>query len=49
MTGTIGILLKAKQKDYISELKPLLHELRRKKIWISESLMEKILQSANEK
>jgi predicted nucleic acid-binding protein len=49
MTGTIGILLKAKEKGYISELKPLLYELRRKKVWLSENLIEEILQLANEK
>jgi predicted nucleic acid-binding protein len=49
MTGTIGILLKAKQKGYISELKPLLYELRKKNVWISESLMDEILLLANEK
>jgi predicted nucleic acid-binding protein len=49
ITGTIGILLKAKQKGYISELKPLLHELRRKNVWLSKNLMEEILQLANEK
>jgi predicted nucleic acid-binding protein len=49
MTGTIGILLKAKEKGYINELQPLLHELRRKKVWLSESLIANILQLANEK
>lgn len=49
ITGTIGILLKAKEKGYISELKPLLLELRRKNVWISEGLMERVLQLANEK
>ena len=48
VTGTIGILLKAKQLGHISELKPLLFELRAKNIWLSEKLIENTLKIANE-
>lgn len=32
VTGTIGMLLKAKELGYITEIKPLLLELRTKKV-----------------
>ena len=48
-TGTIGILLKAKQLGLIPELKPLLSELRAKNVWFSESFIEEILLLAKEK
>jgi predicted nucleic acid-binding protein len=48
VTGTIGILVKAKKQGLISELKPLILELKEKGVWLSESLIERILQLANE-
>ena len=48
VTGTIGILIKAKKQGLISELKPLLFELREKEVWLSESLIERILELTNE-
>lgn len=49
VTGTIGILLKAKSMGLISAIKPLLQELIDKDVWISGTLMNEILQKANEK
>lgn len=49
VTGTIGILIKAKQVGYVTELKPLLLELRDKKVWLSDSFIQEILMLANEK
>ncbi|OFY96141.1 MAG: hypothetical protein A3K10_13800 [Bacteroidetes bacterium RIFCSPLOWO2_12_FULL_31_6] len=43
VTGTIGILLKAKTNGLINELKPLLNELTKKDVWISEKLKKEIL------
>lgn len=48
VTGTIGILLKAKSNGLIKFIKPLLHELTEKDVWISEKLIHEILQRANE-
>jgi predicted nucleic acid-binding protein len=48
VTGTIGILLKAKKQGLISELKPLILELKDNGVWLSESLIERILELANE-
>jgi predicted nucleic acid-binding protein len=49
VTGTLGILLKAKQLGFVSELKSLLLELRIKGIWLSDRLIEEMLKLANEK
>ncbi len=43
VTGTIGILLKAKTEGLIYELSPLLNELTKKNVWISEKLKREIL------
>ena len=48
VTGTIGILVKAKKQGLISELKPLILELKDKGVWLSESLIERIIELANE-
>ena len=48
VTGTIGILIKAKKLGLISELKPLIFELREKGVWLSDSLIERILELTNE-
>lgn len=48
VTGTIGILVKAKKHGLISELKPLIYELKEKGVWLSEGLIERILELANE-
>ncbi|MFM9006291.1 MAG: DUF3368 domain-containing protein [Flavobacteriales bacterium] len=44
----MGILIKAKKQGLISELKPLIYELREKEVWLSESLIERILSLSNE-
>lgn len=49
VTGTLGVLLKAKKSGYIIELKSLLYELKDKGIWLSKDLIEKILILADEK
>ncbi|WKN41720.1 DUF3368 domain-containing protein [Tunicatimonas pelagia] len=48
VTGTIGVLMKAKTKGFINELKPLLEELRHKGVWIGTKLQEQILRSVGE-
>lgn len=48
VTGTIGILLKAKTEGLIDHLKPLLNELTEKGVWINEKLIEEILDKAGE-
>ncbi len=48
VTGTIGILIKAKQQGIVSRLKPLLYELPEKDVWISERLIREILIQVDE-
>ncbi|ACM60704.1 hypothetical protein B0S90_1906 [Caldicellulosiruptor bescii] len=48
LTGTLGILLKAKQEGIIIELKPILEKLIESNIRISHELYKEILKSANE-
>jgi predicted nucleic acid-binding protein len=48
VTGTIGILIRAKSEGLIEELKPLLDELTDKEVWISEKLKTEILKKVGE-
>ncbi len=48
VTGTIGILVKAKSEGLIEKLKPLLNELIDKEVWFSEKLKSEILKKARE-
>lgn len=49
VTGTIGILLKAKQLNFVSNIKTLLQEMQQKGIWLSEDLIAEALKIAGEK
>ena len=48
ITGSLGILLFAKKKGYIKTLNPCIESLKRSNIRISESLIRRVLQEANE-
>jgi len=48
ITGTIGILLKAKEKRLISSLGTLLRELTEKGTWLNPNLISKALKLAGE-
>jgi len=48
VTGTIGVLLKAKERGLISEVAPLLTDLREKSSWIDDGLFDKALALAGE-
>lgn len=49
VTGTIGVLIKAKQLGFVTELKPLLLKLKTKSVWLSDAFIDEILQLAHEK
>jgi predicted nucleic acid-binding protein len=49
VTGTIGVLIKAKSEGLVKELKPLLDELTSRDVWISEKLKEEILKKVGER
>ena len=48
VTGTIGVLIKAKQHRIVSGLKPLLYELTEREVWISDKLIGEILKEVGE-
>lgn len=48
ITGTMGILIKAKEKGYINQIKPLLDQLIYNNIYIDNNLYVKVLDIANE-
>ena len=48
VTGTLGVLIKAKQKCYIDELKPILQQMVENGIYISQSLIELCLKQVGE-
>ncbi|HKK10285.1 MAG TPA: DUF3368 domain-containing protein [Bacteroidales bacterium] len=49
LTGTLGVLLKAKEKGFIGSVGSLLRELKEEGIWISSKLEQKVLHLAKEK
>ena len=48
VTGTLGVLIKAKNQGHISELKPMLEEMVAKNIYLSDKIIQKCLQQVNE-
>ena len=48
VTGTIGVLSKAKSLGLIEKIAPLLDELIEKEVWVSETLKINILKKAGE-
>ncbi len=48
VTGTVGVLLKAKAKGYIPNIKPLLKELRDSGIRLKDDLVREALELAKE-
>lgn len=49
ITGTLGILLRAKASGIVKQIKPLLYEMKEKGIWLSDNLIEQVLEIAKEK
>ncbi|MEQ9377510.1 MAG: DUF3368 domain-containing protein [Imperialibacter sp.] len=48
ITGTLGILIKAKKKGIVSSIKPFLEKLQQTNFRLSEHLIEEALKEANE-
>jgi predicted nucleic acid-binding protein len=48
LTGTLGILLNAKKKGIINEIRPLLNELISKGSWLNPALVAKAIEMAEE-
>ncbi|MBD1876574.1 DUF3368 domain-containing protein [Nodosilinea sp. FACHB-131] len=47
-TGTLGILLKAKQLGHIDEVQPLIRQLQHCGMWLGKQLIEQVLKRAGE-
>lgn len=48
VTGTLGVILRAKEKGIVKEVKPLITDLRENGIYISENLFIDVLKMAGE-
>ena len=48
VTGTMGILVKAKQEKIITEVRPLLNEIVNKGFFISDRIIRSVLEAAGE-
>lgn len=48
VTGTMGVLLRAKREGYLTEIAPIVEELRGNGFYISDNLAEMILEQAGE-
>ncbi len=47
-TGTLGVLIKAKQRGLLSTIKPALQQLRERGFWLSEAIIAQALALAGE-
>lgn len=48
LTGTLGILLKAKQQGYLQAVSPLIEQLQKLGFWLSNRMQQDILRLAGE-
>lgn len=48
VTGTLGVLIKAKKEGYIDKLKPILDGMLQNNIYLSDSLVERCLKEVGE-
>ncbi|MDI6734969.1 MAG: DUF3368 domain-containing protein [bacterium] len=46
--GLLGILVKAKEKEIVSQVKPLIEALRRERFRVSENLVNEVLKMVGE-
>ncbi len=47
-TGTLGILIKAKQAGYLKSITPIIRELRIKGMWLTDKIVNKAIQLSGE-
>ena len=48
LTGTVGLLLKAKQNGHLSHIRPVIADLRQAGLWPDDALVKLILAEAGE-
>ncbi|MDM8515843.1 DUF3368 domain-containing protein [Desulfobacterales bacterium HSG16] len=49
ITGTLGIIIKARELEYIPTVKPLIDELRQAGLWLAHELVSEVLRQAGER
>lgn len=49
VTGTVGVLLKAKRRGIISEIRPVLNSMKKEGFYISENVEQMMLEQAGER
>ena len=47
-TGTLGILIKAKQAGYLKSITPVIQELRNQGMWLTDQIINKVIQLSGE-
>lgn len=47
-TGTLGVILKAKQLGYVDQVRPVIEQLQSCGMWLGDALIKQILQQAGE-
>jgi uncharacterized protein len=47
-TGTLGVLIKAKQAGYLAAIAPVIRELQAQGMWLTESVIQTVLKLAQE-
>jgi predicted nucleic acid-binding protein len=47
-TGTLGVLIKAKQSGYLPAIAPVISALQSRGMWLSEAIIQKALHLAGE-
>ncbi|HKK45769.1 MAG TPA: DUF3368 domain-containing protein [Balneolaceae bacterium] len=48
ITGTLGVLITAKEKGYIKAVKPIITKMGKTNFRVSEALLQKVLEKVNE-
>lgn len=48
LTGTLGVLLRAKEKGFVPAVKPLVYSLQQNGIWLGEAVVAEVLKLAGE-
>ena len=48
ITGTLGVLITAKEKGYIKAVKPIIKKMEKTNFRVSEGLLQKVLEKVNE-
>jgi predicted nucleic acid-binding protein len=48
VTGTLGILIRCKEKGFLSSIRPILEKLQKTSMWLSDEVLQSALEEAKE-